>query len=918
MNGWSEALITATSWMLLHSLWQFGLVYLLVILLLRIIPENLPHLRYFTALLGIVSMTGWATITWGHHYYRMVDIPAAVEVSTVSDFNDPEIPLPVTSPTEVRSVQSAFHWNIIKTWLNQHITWVFKVWLVLFILQAIRLTSGLYKIRQLNQSRLVDPRLNLLLDNLKNRIRINRPVQVKLSPQVKSPWVTGIFHPIILMPFNVSTGLTPEQLENILLHELVHIKHQDYLVNLIQNMIGTLFFFNPFLIWINHSIRFERECRCDQVSLKYTHKEIYRNALLEVVQKSLQMESLSVAALGQPRTLLKRFERLHQSHNQREKIWLQLTIVIAAALMTFLTFHLNGQDPKMEAPPQIELENKSQEPVLLLPPPPQDLDTIMNRLRQVTNNSRPGIRLTPNSSNHIKVSTKPGILGAGLPKLQLAYSLELAKDLDPVRLFINGKHVDAESGFKLDDIKTVSVELNRKTRKKFAASPDLRIWIGRGERSLNWTSLIAGEIKQWPATMARPGDYFLVTARDTPQDTNTTLLRVPIVANKDKTDNQNTGNSGKPGLDTTIKVFINGKEIDRRIGFTPQDIETISFKVESMENGSEPNDYPEPYDQYLSPQYATEIYLARGSRPLVYIKSESHKDIHWNLSKDKIKPGDRLVVRMEKAGKNEPKEVFAIPVYSDEIYVNNAENLAKQPSNVKVIINGETIDPEHGYAWDSLKPVNYIRLEYQESDFRKLSTGDPITVKGYLARGSRPLIEDDGPDFENIIQALNHSFTPGSRLVFNLKNTASEPAINIPIRQKALLWAEIDQKKYTSGQIESHGQLDQIKFGFTDPQVFGFLQGETLAVEMMVKNGDKIKAQATYNLEMTEETAQGFHIAFNSSPSLDGSGQKFPLIDVQQENNDQIYLDISVLKSDNNRNLMNLTIELNIPTPSGK
>jgi hypothetical protein len=62
---------------------------------------------------------------------------------------------------------------------------------------------------------------------------------------VKVPLVVGFFKPLILLPVGLIANLPYHQVESILLHELAHIKRKDYLVNLLQSFVETIFFFNP-------------------------------------------------------------------------------------------------------------------------------------------------------------------------------------------------------------------------------------------------------------------------------------------------------------------------------------------------------------------------------------------------------------------------------------------------------------------------------------------------------------------------------------------------------------------------------------------------------------------------------------------------------------------------------------------------
>ena len=79
--------------------------------------------------------------------------------------------------------------------------------------------------------------------------------------------VIGWLKPAVILPAGLITGLSGEQLEAILAHELIHIRRHDYLVNLLQNVVETIFFYHPAVAWVSGRIRVEREHRCDDAAL---------------------------------------------------------------------------------------------------------------------------------------------------------------------------------------------------------------------------------------------------------------------------------------------------------------------------------------------------------------------------------------------------------------------------------------------------------------------------------------------------------------------------------------------------------------------------------------------------------------------------------------------------------------------------
>jgi TonB family protein len=63
-------------------------------------------------------------------------------------------------------------------------------------------------------------------------------------------------------------GLTPEQLEAVLAHELAHIRRYDYLVNVLQMLAEALLFYHPAVWWTSARIRRERELCCDDEAVR--------------------------------------------------------------------------------------------------------------------------------------------------------------------------------------------------------------------------------------------------------------------------------------------------------------------------------------------------------------------------------------------------------------------------------------------------------------------------------------------------------------------------------------------------------------------------------------------------------------------------------------------------------------------------
>jgi len=102
---------------------------------------------------------------------------------------------------------------------------------------------------------------------LQDRLGVTRTVRYVHSRLVDAPAVMGWFRPIVLIPIAALTGLSSEQLEAVIAHELAHIKRLDCFVNLFQITVETVLFYHPAVWWVSRLIRTERENCCDDVAV---------------------------------------------------------------------------------------------------------------------------------------------------------------------------------------------------------------------------------------------------------------------------------------------------------------------------------------------------------------------------------------------------------------------------------------------------------------------------------------------------------------------------------------------------------------------------------------------------------------------------------------------------------------------------
>ena len=111
---------------------------------------------------------------------------------------------------------------------------------------------------------------------------------VTTSCQVE-PRLIGILRSTIILPDGLSTRLSAEEFDAILLHELAHAKRRDNLSRSIVRVIGCIFWFYPLLRILERKLNTECELACDEIVLATgSAPKDYLNGILKVCQFHLQ------------------------------------------------------------------------------------------------------------------------------------------------------------------------------------------------------------------------------------------------------------------------------------------------------------------------------------------------------------------------------------------------------------------------------------------------------------------------------------------------------------------------------------------------------------------------------------------------------------------------------------------------------
>jgi beta-lactamase regulating signal transducer with metallopeptidase domain len=219
--------------------------------------------------------------------------------------------------------------------------WIVGLWTAGVALLALRLAVGWGMIRRLRRhgESPRDPVWSARLERLRVRLGVTAPVDLLCSAQAGVPMVIGWLKPVVLVPAGLLAGLTPHQLEAVLAHELAHIRRHDYLVNLLQNVVETFFFYHPAVWWVSRQIRTEREHCCDDLAAAFCGSTLdYARALTALAELRHTSGVFGLAATGG--SLVNRIARLAGVGNAEPRLGWPFPLLVltsAAAIGLFAT-----------------------------------------------------------------------------------------------------------------------------------------------------------------------------------------------------------------------------------------------------------------------------------------------------------------------------------------------------------------------------------------------------------------------------------------------------------------------------------------------------------------------------------------------------------------------------------------------------
>ncbi|MCJ0742521.1 M56 family metallopeptidase [Pedobacter montanisoli] len=291
-------LVKALGWSILHSLWQGAAIFALLCIGLVLCKNSTARLKHNLAFGSLALIFVSFCIT----FFSLFKLPG----NAVAGYDEN-----INAQTYYFLLQQANSLNFKTERYFPYLTSLYSMGIILQLFIILKGYLGLKSLKKAENFAVPSAWQNAF-ENTVEQLNIRKKVTFYLSPKVNVPLVIGFFKPVVLFPVALATQLDIQQVEAILIHELSHIRRNDYLINLMKVMVETLLFFNPFVWLTSRFIQIEREHACDDLVVNFTNTPVtYAHALLKLeLIKNKQKPNLSLAAADNNYHLYQRIKRI--------------------------------------------------------------------------------------------------------------------------------------------------------------------------------------------------------------------------------------------------------------------------------------------------------------------------------------------------------------------------------------------------------------------------------------------------------------------------------------------------------------------------------------------------------------------------------------------------------------------------------
>jgi len=163
----------------------------------------------------------------------------------------------------------------------------------------------------------------------------NKKIDLKICNFISSSMLTGLFHPVILLP---ERHFDEDELQVIFQHELIHYKRHDLLVKILTVIATSIHWFNPIVYWMNRVMQADGEAACDETVLQDTdieNRRFYSEVIIGMIStKNTVRTPLSTCFYGGKSGIKRRLESIMDTKKKKKLTAIGIIPIAAIILLS--------------------------------------------------------------------------------------------------------------------------------------------------------------------------------------------------------------------------------------------------------------------------------------------------------------------------------------------------------------------------------------------------------------------------------------------------------------------------------------------------------------------------------------------------------------------------------------------------------
>jgi beta-lactamase regulating signal transducer with metallopeptidase domain len=218
------------------------------------------------------------------------------------------------------------------------ITGLIAIWTAIALVNLVRLLPTLHAVYALrDQCRPFPSHVEAQLPLWLEAKAAGRRTELTICDEVAGATVLGFQRPCIAIPDALIGALTPQELDQVILHEHAHVQRRDDWARLLQALLMSILWIHPAALLVSRVLDREREMACDEwVVARTGSPKAYARCLARAAEVRGRLRNglpLVPAFLGGPHDLVRRVERLLTLREARRNVSLVAATTSACAIV---------------------------------------------------------------------------------------------------------------------------------------------------------------------------------------------------------------------------------------------------------------------------------------------------------------------------------------------------------------------------------------------------------------------------------------------------------------------------------------------------------------------------------------------------------------------------------------------------------